>query len=332
LFKPLIMKALVGSGGLRWAAAFRPPAGVILTYHSVRDRVEDGSDWVGPGITHATSIFTRQMELVARQFRPVTLDQITAFVREGTPLPARAVAVTFDDGFLDNVQTALPILQRLGIAAAFYLMVSQIGQADAPWYCRVRHAFLRTSRKSWTRPGQELAWDLTSESARLAAMEVAFGLCAPLAGDQQRQTVRAIEDQLGVEPMLPPHRVMMNWEEAQSLRRAGHIVGSHTLTHPNVAHVGSDAELQTEIVDSKRAMEERMGEPVTHFSYPHPALHPQWTEKTLSATRDAGYTTAVTTTKGPNRVGQNPLLLKRINCPRPEHEFLWNLNRAFLKP
>lgn len=75
-----------------------------------------------------------------------------------------------------------------------------------------------------------------------------------------------------------------------------------------------------------------MGEPVRHFSYPHPALHPQWTEKTLSATRDAGYTTAVTTTKGPNRVGQNPLLLKRINCPRPEHEFLWNLNRAFLKP
>ena len=330
MLKPLIMKALVGSGGLRWGAVFRPAAAVILMYHSVRDVVEEGSDWIGPGITHATTVFTRQMELVARQFRPVTLDQITAFVQEGAALPPRAVAVTFDDGFLDNVQCAFPVLQHFGISAAFYLMVSQIGEADAPWYCRIRHAFLRTSQESWKRPGQELTWDLTTPATRVAAIEVAFGLCAPLAGEQQRKTVRAIEQELGVDPVLPPQRIMMNWEEARELRRRGHIVGSHTLTHPNVAHVVNDEELRQEIVDSKRSMEEWMHGPVTHFSYPHPALHPQWTEKTLSATRDAGYTTAVTTTKGPNRVGQNPLLLKRINCPRPEHEFLWNLERAFL--
>jgi peptidoglycan/xylan/chitin deacetylase (PgdA/CDA1 family) len=326
------MKTLVGIGGLRLGAVFRDPAAVILTYHSVRDNVAEAAEWVGPGISHATQVFVRQMELLASEFRPVTLDQIRAFVQREGSLPRRAVAVTFDDGFLDNVQCAAPVLQRFGISAAFYLMAGQIGLADVPWYCRIRHAFITTSRDVWRRPGQELTWDLSSEAARTAAMEVAFGLCAPLAGEEQWLAVRTIERELGVDPLLPQQRIMMNWDEAQALRRAGHIVGSHTLTHPNVAHVADGAELRKEIVESKRFMEERLHEPVAHFSYPHPALHPQWNDKTLAATRDAGYTTAVTTTKGPNRVGQNPLLLKRINCPRPEHEFLWNLERAFLKP
>ena len=162
-------------------------------------------------------------------------------------------------------------------------------------------------------------------------MEVAFGVCASLVGEAQRNSVRQLEEELGVDPAPPPQRPMMTWQEAQSLRKAGHVVGSHTLTHPNVAHVADESALRHEVVDSRRCIEERMGEPVTHFSYPHPALHPQWSEKTLAATKDAGYTTAVTTTKGVNRAGQNPLLLKRLNTPRPEHEFLWTLERAFLR-
>jgi peptidoglycan/xylan/chitin deacetylase (PgdA/CDA1 family) len=326
-----MMKALVGTGSLRWGAAFRPPAAIILTYHSVRNRVEDGAEWIGPGITHAADVFSRQMELIASRFHPVTLEEIGAFVRDGSALPRRAVAITFDDGFLDNVECAAPILQRFGISAAFYLMVSQIGGDDAPWYSRIRYAFTRTKRTTWRHAGQDRTWELRDESGRVAAMENAFELCAPLTGNAQCEVLRGIEAELDVERTRPPQRIMMTWEEAQSLRKAGHIVGSHTLTHPNVAHVGEDGEMRREVTESKRCMEERMREPVMHFSYPHPALNPQWNERTLRATREAGYATAVTMTKGPNRVGQNPLLLKRINCPRPEHEFLWNLERAFLK-
>jgi peptidoglycan/xylan/chitin deacetylase (PgdA/CDA1 family) len=293
--------------------------------------VEEGADWIGPGITHATKVFASQMELVASRFHPVTLEQIGAFVRDGAPLPRRAVAVTFDDGFLDNVHCAAPILRRFGISAAFYLMVSQIDGMDAPWYSRIRNAFMKTRHSTWRHAGQEMTWDLRDEAGRVAAMEVAFGICAPLTGNAQQEVLRKIECEVEVEGAQPPNRIMMTWAEARSLRKAGHIVGSHTLTHPNVAHVSDDGEVRREVLESKRCMEERMQEPVTHFSYPHPALHPQWSERTLRATREAGYTTAVTTTKGPNRVGQNPLLLKRINCPRPEHEFLWNLERAFLK-
>ena len=334
-------KALVQSAILRTAARLKPPAAVILAYHSVRDEPEHDGNWIAPGITHATRVFTRHMELVARKFHPVTLEDILLFVKGEKVLPPRAVAVTVDDGYLDNIEVAAPVLSRFGISAAFYLTVSMIAQPDAPWFCRVRHAFMTTSCTKWDSSSHNSSlhnsslhnrvWDLSSPPARDAALLTAYDICAPLVSQAQEEAVRAIEQELQVRRTLPERRLMMNWDEAKALRRAGHVVGSHTLTHPNVAHVAHSEAQHAELVESKSRMEKNLGEPVLHFSYPHPALNPQWNKQTLEITREAGYLTALTTTKAPVVIGTNPLLLTRLNAPRPEYEFLWNLERAFLK-
>jgi peptidoglycan/xylan/chitin deacetylase (PgdA/CDA1 family) len=323
--------ALVKSAVLRTAARLKPPAAIILAYHSVRDDPGPDGNWIAPGITHATKVFTRHMELVAREFHPVTLEDILLFVKGEKALPPRSVAVTFDDGYVDNLQVAAPVLSRFGISAAFYLTVGMIGQLDAPWFCRVRRAFMTTSCTRWDSSSGKKMWDLSSPAARDAALLAAYDICAPFVAQTQDEAVRTIEQELQVQQTVPERRLMMNWDEARALRRAGHVVGSHTLTHPNVAHVTNREALQAELVESKSRMEQNLGEPVVHFSYPHPALNPQWNKQTLQLTRDAGYSTALTTTKAPVAVGTNPLLLTRLNAPRPEHEFLWNLERAFLK-
>lgn len=330
-------KALVKSAILRTAARLKPPAAVILAYHSVRDEPERDSNWIAPGITHTTKVFTRHMELVARKFHPVTLEDILLFVKGEKVLPPRAVAVTVDDGYLDNLEVAAPVLSRFGISAAFYLTVGMIGQREAPWFCRVRHAFMTTPCTRWDSSSHNGSlhnsiWDLSSPPARDAALLAAYDICAPLVSQTQDEAVRTIELELRVRRTIPEHRLMMNWDEAKALRRAGHVVGSHTLTHPNVAHVAHCEAQQAELEESKSRMEQSLGEPVVHFSYPHPALNPQWNQQTLKITREAGYLTAVTTTKAPVVIGTDPLLLSRLNAPRPEYEFLWNLERAFLRP
>lgn len=319
------------SGALRTAARLRAPAAVILAYHSVRDNPEIDSDWLGPGITHATSVFARQMELVARRFHPVTLDDILLFVKGEKELPRRAVAITFDDGYLDNLELAAPVLQRFGISAAFYVTVGLIGREDAPWFARIRHAFMTTPRRTWTSAAQNRSWDISTASARDVALRAAYDSCAALAGPAQYQAVRDLEQALDVDGSLPQRRLMMSASEIMLLRRTGHIVGCHTLTHPNVAHLNDYHVMQSEVAGSKHKLEQHLQQPVQHFSYPHPALHPQWNGDTVAATRMAGYLTAVTTTKGPIGIGSDPLLLTRINAPRPEHEFLWNLERAFVQ-
>jgi peptidoglycan/xylan/chitin deacetylase (PgdA/CDA1 family) len=327
VLKRLARKTLLASKGLPLVASLRPNAAVILMYHSVREPEQD-ANWIGPGITHATGVFSRQMELVALKFNPVTIEDVLLFVKGEKSIPNRAVAITFDDGYRDNLEFGAPILQRIGLHAAFYVTTALIGQAEAPWFSRLRRAFLSTRHTSWKSSGEQRTWDLSTAPARDAALSSAYELCAALAGDTQRQAVETIERELEVDSALPERRLMMNWNEVRTLRSAGHVVGSHTVTHPNVAHVPEEA-ARVEFVESKRQIEMQLQEPVAHFSYPHPALNPQWTETTLEMASQAGYATAVTTTRGPVRAGANPLSLKRMHAPRPEDEFLWTLERAF---
>lgn len=320
-------RALLATKGLPLVASLRPSAAVILMYHSVREPKQD-ADWIGPGITHSTSVFSRHMELVALNFAPVTIEDVLLFVQGKKSLPRRAVAITFDDGYLDNLQFAAPILDRFALHAAFYVTTDLIGQAGAPWFSQLRQAFLTTRRTSWQSSGQQRTWDLSPSPTRDAALSSAYEFCASLVGEDQRRAVDTIKNELDVTSAFPERRLMMNWDEVRALRRAGHVVGSHTVTHPNVAHVPEEA-ARSELVESKRRIEEQLQEPVVHFSYPHPALNPQWTENTSSMLREAGYATAITTTRGPVRTGSNPLSLTRMHAPRPEDEFLWTLERAF---
>jgi len=120
----------------------------------------------------------------------------------------------------------------------------------------------------------------------------------------------------------------MTWEQVLGLRKAGHTVGAHTLSHPNVAQV-SASEASAEIVESKKRLEGKMGEPIEHFSYPHPALNPCWSSQTLEITRAASYKSAVLTTPGQVRAGDEPLALKRLNTPSDLVQFTLNLQRSF---
>jgi len=106
-------KALVRSPIFSAARRFFPPAAVILSYHSILEEPE-ATDHI-LGISQSRANFEAHMKALAQHFSPVTVEDVAQFARSGRELPARAVAVTFDDGFADNYEVALPILKRYGI-------------------------------------------------------------------------------------------------------------------------------------------------------------------------------------------------------------------------
>jgi len=328
--KEYVRKIAVGSRILDLAGRLASPSAVILMYHSVRDDPGQLANLIAPGITHASSIFRRQMEIVAQDFVPVTLDDILLFLQGEAGLPRRAIAVTFDDGFADNYEFATPILNHFGIRAAFYATVNLIGTSEAPWYCRLRYAFLTTHKGEWSDEFNRMTWTLKDPASREAALLTAFDHCAPLVSDKQEKAIRDIETALEAKFHAGGQSTMMDWDDLRRLRADGHIVGSHTLTHPNLAHVSDDEHLRRELEESRRRIESELGSEVIHFSYPHPALNPQWSAKTVEMTASIGYKTAVTTTRGAVRAGADPLCLRRIGAPRPEDQFRWKVGRALL--
>jgi peptidoglycan/xylan/chitin deacetylase (PgdA/CDA1 family) len=116
----------------------------------------------------------------------------------------------------------------------------------------------------------------------------------------------------------PPRR-LLSWSEAGELARRGFEIGSHARTHRPLPTL-SDGELDEEIGGSKAILEDRLGLPVRHFSYPHGELD----GRCLRRVRAAGYASACSDRRGDNRRGVDPFLLKRslITC----HEGRWSFS------
>jgi peptidoglycan/xylan/chitin deacetylase (PgdA/CDA1 family) len=323
-----IKKSLIHTGALRFASRFAPGGVAIVMYHSVMEDPATVETTLGR-IVHSTKVFRAQMELVSRYFHAVSLDDVLLFLKGEKALPPRPVVITFDDGYADNYPAANGILRPLGIPGVFYVTVGCIDQQRLPWPSILRHAFLTTKKDRW-READGRDWFLSSAEQRTLAFDRASEHCSRLSGIAQEEFIDSVERQLGTEPIQPLPRLMMTWDEVRGLARGGHTVGSHTLTHPNLAHI-AESEMRSELAEANRKLEQEISLPVIHLSYPCPALQPHWTERTVRACQEIGYQTAVTTNDGLVRRPDDPFTLRRIRPTKTVEGFRWNLERTFLR-
>ncbi|MGB0010783.1 MAG: polysaccharide deacetylase family protein [Candidatus Sulfotelmatobacter sp.] len=324
--KDFAKKTLVSSGLLRLAASIRGPSAAVLMYHSVLPDPSQWADTYGE-IAHSEFVFRAQMELLAREFRPISLDEAIKHIHNGSNLPRRSVVVTFDDGYADNYDVAMPVLNRAGVPATFYVTVDCVENKRLPWPSRLRFAFRNTKLSTWSDP-EGKNWPLNVPAEREVAFLSGCDACCQLSGAAQENFVVGVERELDAKIPCQQDSLMLTYEQMRALQRHGHIVGSHTMTHPNMAYIKADDAVR-ELTESKRHLEFNLETPIRHFSYPCPALSPHWSTKTAEQTQVAGYETAVTTDNGLTRSGDNPFCLKRLRPTKTVEGLRWNLESAF---
>src|ERR1700685_4407101 len=164
--KQAVKQGILRSRVLRAAGSWASPKVVILRYHSVLDDPAPFAQTIGWGIIHATAAFAQQIEMIARDYKPVSIADVQDFLRGGRNLPDRAVAVTFDDGYADNFENAAPVLDRFGVPGAFYATIKNVETSTPPWYCRLRHAFHVSPRKDWPDALEERHWPMGTRAER----------------------------------------------------------------------------------------------------------------------------------------------------------------------
>ncbi len=128
--RPAVVPTLMPTIGAPFTAAApgQRPYIPILMYHYVRS-VDAGADPIGYNLSVTPEQFSAQMDwLHAAGYATVRLDDVAACLRGAGPCPARAVALTFDDGYLDAYTSAMPILQQYGFTATFYVVSGFVGQ------------------------------------------------------------------------------------------------------------------------------------------------------------------------------------------------------------
>jgi peptidoglycan/xylan/chitin deacetylase (PgdA/CDA1 family) len=323
--KNIIKSGLIKSHALQLLNRLTHKRIAILRYHSVQDDPECLDDSVGAHITHATHVFREQMEIISRNYNPISLDDLLAFLMHEKDLGDNSVVVTFDDGFKDNFDLAVPILNFYGINATFYLTVQAIEERCVPFFIRVRKAIWTSPKPFWQDPGNGKKLNLGSREGKVALLQATSNRCAQLCGDRLEKEVRELEADLGVECKPDQAALMMDWQDVGKLIKEGHMIGSHTLTHPNLAYLNPEDQ-KKEIFDSKKIIEEKTNIKIIHFSYPNPGLSPQLNQYTTDLLTQAGYETAVTSSAGSVSATSNRFLLKRAFVPDNVEEFLWHLN------
>ena len=227
----------------------------------------------------------------------------------GGERPARPfLAITFDDGQLDNLEHAVPVLEAAGLRATFFVPVDAVDGGAPLWHDRLGYAadrLLRRDRAAALRLFAELG-DLPAVDDHALLLWI-LERAKRLPPDGRLALVARAEAAVGA-PARPSWDGLMSWDQLRGLPPRGHEVGSHSLSHPILTLV-DDAQLEREVAGSRARLEAELGVPVLSFCYPNGSCD----DRVAAAVRRAGYRRAVTTRWGSNAAGADDVRLHRCD-------------------
>jgi peptidoglycan/xylan/chitin deacetylase (PgdA/CDA1 family) len=295
---------------MRRLSSFRGGGATILVYHAVSEGAPDPF-----GIAVAPAAFARQMEVLAREFEPMRLTDLCADLAAGEVRP-RAVSVTFDDGYANNLHAALPSLEAHGVPATIFIATAQIDSRREFWWDElIRLLSGDASRRSTDRlevtvHGETVEFqpgDLATASQEI------WGKLHPLPTQDIEVAMEQIRRWAGADS--PPearetHRPLTLAELKQLGRSEMIEVGAHTRRHPRLGDQPERIQWD-EICGSRSDLETWLGKPPSAFAYPYGSAGNDYTHVTVELVRRAGYEVAVSTLPLQARAGGTLLELPR---------------------
>ena len=308
-------------------------SGLILVYHRVAEAQSD--PW---GLCVTPANFAAHLEVLREHATPLRLADLVAAIAAGTA-PPRAVAVTFDDGYADNLHAAAPLLGAHGVPATVFLASGGVESGRDFWWDILDGVIFgrRTLPDALTLhlDGQEQTWDLGSDrwwdagacqrhrtwrawespwSPRHELYSTLWNRLRPMTDDDRDRVLQALLEwadarDLGSTPSESVHRPLTT-DEARELAGTALIdVGAHTVTHPLLASLPPPLQ-RAEIEQGKRAVEGIVGRTIAGFAYPYGS----WSDVTPGMVSDAGFDYGCAANGALVQPATNRFLLPRVQA------------------
>jgi peptidoglycan/xylan/chitin deacetylase (PgdA/CDA1 family) len=286
---------LITSGG--WQSRL-----TILIYH----RVLPQRDPLFPEEVDATT-FDQHMGHLASCFKVLPLHDAVRRLRNGS-LPHNAACVTFDDGYADNAEVALPILQKHGITATFFVatgflnggrmwndtVIELVRRAPGP-LLDLSHAGLGRFQIETLPHRRQAIFSLLNALKYL-----------PLESRQMR-----VDEMAALIPVIPPNDLMMTSDQIRILHNAGMEIGGHTKSHPILARMDYGA-ARAEIAHGKETLESVIRAPIHVFAYPNGKPGQDYLPDHVAMVKNLGFEAAVSTAWGAAKGGSDLYQLPRF--------------------
>jgi peptidoglycan/xylan/chitin deacetylase (PgdA/CDA1 family) len=295
-------------GAVTWLASRGGRRGRLLTFFF--HRVLATPDPMMPGEPDARR-FDRMLAWIGEQFRVLpplaACEQLSA-----GRLPARAAIISFDDGYRDNHDVALPILKRHGMPAAFFIATGYLGDG-VQFNDRLVEAFRELHADAFDAQGLGLGTLPTATpEAKLRALERVREAIKYLEPAARSEAVERVEKACGAAAAVQRRpRIMMTPEEVKALAANGMEIGGHTVTHPILRSV-DDATAAAEIRSGREALASVLDRPPTLFAYPNGRPGRDFDRRHAEMAREAGFAYAFSTERGVATAATDPMMLPRF--------------------
>jgi peptidoglycan/xylan/chitin deacetylase (PgdA/CDA1 family) len=253
---------------------------------------------------------------LAGWFNVLPLDEAVRRLKDGS-LPKRALAITFDDGYADNFEVAMPILKRHGLCATFFIATGFL-DGGRMWNDTVIESVRLT--KLNTLPVQQLGVPGLAEMAVRSVAEKQEAIARIIRAIKYLpvpQRLTLTQELAALAKVTPPTNLMMTGHQVRAMRRAGMQIGAHTVSHPILATLG-DVEARDEIQRGKHHLEDLLDEPVTLFAYPNGKPGEDYSPQSVEIVKDLGFEAAVSTAWGASNAQTDHFQIPRFTP--------WDLN------
>ena len=284
------------------------PGPIVLLYHRVTHLQHDH---------HLLSVtpehFEDQLQVLKQQYKVISLSELVKGLALGKNLGAEIV-ITFDDGYADNAETAMPLLAKYDMPATFYLATGFVGakreQLQDDLERLILFPQLNPDQLRLVVGGNQFIWPMHSEESvkrnnalsagrnmecktetmlRHQANQEIHSLMRPLLPSEREGVFDQLRSQCGDPgPARVTHRAM-SWDQARHMAACELFeLGAHTVHHPYLSTL-SLKEQCVEILESKLTLEEKIGKPITTFAYPY-GTRLSYTAETVGLLKELGFT------------------------------------------
>lgn len=296
------MDMLYRAAGLVSASGGPSGSLIILLYH----RVLAEPDAMLP-LDFDAALFDGQMASLANVFNVLPLEEALARLSAGT-LPSRAVCITFDDGYRDNIEVACPILQHHGLPATFFVASGFLG-GGRMFHDTVIEAVRRFPSSNVDLTPLGLGWrNISGNESRTTVVDELVKAIKYLPFEDRIE----FTDRLASMADAPlPTDLMMTPEQVRQLHKLGMSIGGHTHDHPILAKVSTEI-AWSQIQKNRELLTSLLGQAPVLFAYPNGKPMKDYNEEHVRLVKQAGYAGAVSVAFGAATQKSDPFEVPRI--------------------
>jgi len=221
----------------------------------------------------------------------IPLDEIPG--RLVSPRTPRFVCFTFDDGYLDNFEAALPVFREFGAPLAVNITNGFIAGTTSVWWYFIEEILASGKPLQFSWSGIDHRYAAVTVNERNHALDEISGLIRGV-GFQRDDLIRTIGEAAGIDPCGATRQLCLTWDQLRKFAADPLVtIGAHTQSHHSLNHL-TDPELEAEVEQARASLAAQLGRKISHFAYPFGGPNAVG-EREFAAVRKSGFTTMLTT-------------------------------------